>query len=143
MHPIHQGRCPMGIQQHSNQGGRRMESRLPDPRRTVRTDSNVLWTYELSRNVPNDDEHHIPHRSRSRMAVRIHGRYCNPHQTRKWRNRPTTPRTTPALYSSHASQTRTERFISETRKMRLQTKRNRLPRCHRREWSDTNGPKET
>src|SRR6266403_2409794 len=120
-----------------------MESRLPDPRRTIRTDSDVLWTYELSRNIPDDDEHHIPYRSRSRVVVRIHGRHCNPHETRKQRNRPTTPRTTPTLHSSHASQTRTERLVPKTQKMRLRTKRNRLPRRHRRERSDTNGPKET
>src|SRR6266436_4874098 len=120
-----------------------MESRLPDPRRTIRTNSNVLRTYELPRNIPNDDEHHIPHRSRPRMAVRIYGRHCHPHKTRKRRDGPTTPRTTPTLHSSHASQTRTKRPIPKTRKVRLRTKRNRLSRRHRREWSDTNGPKET
>src|SRR6266446_4443799 len=120
-----------------------MESRLPDPRRTVRTNSNVLRTHELPCNVSNDDEHHIPHRSRSRMAIRIYGRHCNPHKTRKQRNGPTTPRTTPALHSSYASQTRAKRSIPKTRKMRLRTKRNRLSRCHRRKRSNTNGPKET
>src|SRR6266403_3164326 len=133
----------MGIQQHPNQGRRRMESRLLDPRRAIRTNSNVLWTYELPRNLPDDDEHHIPHRSRSRMAIRIHGRHRDPHETRKQRNGPTTPRTTPTLHPSYASQTRTKRSVSKTRKMRLRTKRNRLPRCHRRKRSNTNGPKET
>src|SRR6266404_1596430 len=120
-----------------------MESRLPNPRRTVRTNSNVLWAHKLSHNLPNDDEHHIPHRSRSRMAIRIYGRHCNPHETRKRRNRPTTPRTTPTLHSPHAPQTRTKRPIPKTRKMRLRTKRNQLSRCHRRKRTDTNGPKET
>src|SRR6266478_5142986 len=120
-----------------------MESRLPNPRRTVRTNSNVLWAHEFPRNLPDDDEHHIPYRSRSRMAIRIYGRHRNPHKTRKQRNGPTTPRATPTLHSSYASQTRTKRSIPKTRKMRLRTKRNRLLRCHRRERSDTNGPKET
>src|SRR6266436_8052612 len=120
-----------------------MESRLLNPRRAVRTNSNVLWTHKLPRNLPNDDEHHIPHRGRPRMAIRIHGRHRHPHKTRKRRNGPTTPRTTPALHSSYASQTRTKRSVSKTRKMRLRTKGNRLPRCHRRKRSNTNGPKET
>src|SRR6266404_9723158 len=120
-----------------------MESHLPDPRRTVRTNSNVLRTHEFPRNISNDDEHHIPYRSRSRMAIRIHGRHRNPHKTRKRRNEPTTSRTTPTLHSPHASQTRTKRPIPKTRKMRLRTKRNRLSRRHRRKRTDTNGPKET
>src|SRR6266478_1519214 len=120
-----------------------MEGRLPNTRRFIRTNRNVLWTHEFTRHLSNDDEHHIPHRGRPRMAIRIHGRHRHPHETREQRNRPTTPRATPTLHSSHAPQTRTKRPISKTRKMRLRTKRNRLPRRHRRKRSNTNGPKET
>ena len=114
MHTVHQGGRQMGIQQHPNQGGRRMESCLPNPRRTIRTNGNVLWTYELARHLPNDDEHHLPHQSRSGMAIHIHGRHRNPYQTRKRRNGTTTLGTPSTLYPPYASQARTKRLIPQT-----------------------------
>src|SRR6266478_7168000 len=114
----------MGIQQHSNQGRRQMESHFPNTRRTIRANHNVLWTHKLPCNVPNDDEHHLSHRSHSRMAVSIYGRHRDPHKTGKQRNGATTSQTTPTLHPSYAPQTGTKRLVPEARKMRLRTKGN-------------------
>src|SRR6266403_1071045 len=54
-----------------------MESRLPHPRRTIQTNGHVLQTNELPRYFSNDDEHHLSHRSRTRLVICIHGRYCS------------------------------------------------------------------
>src|SRR6266436_8229051 len=104
-----------------------MESRVPDTRRTIRTNRNVLWAHKFAHHLPNDDEYHLPHRGCSRMALCIHGRYCNPHQTQGKRNRAATSRTPSTIHTSHAPQTRTKRSIPKTRKMRLREKGNRLP----------------
>ena len=45
MYTLHQIRYTLGIQQHSYQTGRRMESCIPDARRIIRTNRNVLWTH--------------------------------------------------------------------------------------------------
>src|SRR5271170_4100590 len=45
---LHETRRTMGIQQYSNQGRRRMESRLQDEPRPLRTNSRVLRTHQLT-----------------------------------------------------------------------------------------------
>src|SRR6266446_1555342 len=96
-----------------------MESRLLDTRGIVRANRDVLWTHKLTRHLPNDDEHYLPHRGRPRMVIRIHGRHRHPYQTRRKRNGTTTPRTSPTLHPPYASQIRTKRSLPKTRKMRL------------------------
>src|SRR5271154_4653362 len=61
---LHETRCTMGIQQYPNQGRRRMESRLQDKPRTLRTNSHVLWTHQLPRDVPEHDERFIQRTNR-------------------------------------------------------------------------------
>src|SRR6266478_8260258 len=117
-----------------------MESRLPNARRPIRTHRNVFRTHELARYLPNDDEHYLPYRGRPGMAIRIHGRHRHPHQTRRRRNRTTTSGTSPVIHPPYASQTRTKRLISKTRKMRLRAEGDRLPRCHSRQRPNTDGP---
>src|SRR6266478_5015605 len=99
-----------------------MESCIPDTRRTIRANRNVLWAHELARDLPNDDEYHLPYRGCPRMALCIHGQHCNPHQMRERRNRAATSRTPSAIYTPHAPQTGTKRPIPKTRKMRLREK---------------------
>src|SRR6266403_945353 len=53
---LHQIRYTMGIQQYQNQGRQRMESRLQNPDRTVRTTSHVLRADQLPRHLPTNDE---------------------------------------------------------------------------------------
>src|SRR6266478_9933724 len=120
-----------------------MEGRLPNTRRFIRTNRNVLRAHKLARHLSNDDEHYLSHRGRPRMAIRIHGRHRYPHQTRGKRNGTTTPGTSPTLHSPHAPQIRTKRPIPKTRKMRLRKEGNRLSWGHRWQWSNTNGPQET
>src|SRR6266403_6115499 len=120
-----------------------MESRFPNTRRTIRTNRNVLRTHKFTCHLSNDDEHHLPHRSRPRMAIHIHGQYRNSYEVRERQNGTTTFRTPPTLYPPHASQAGTKRSIPQTRKVRLREKGNRLPRGYRRQWSDTNGSEET
>src|SRR6266446_3775900 len=119
-----------------------MESRLSNAGRPVRTYRDVLRTHKLTCHLSNDDEYHLPNRSHSRVVIRIHGRYRYPHQTRRRGNRKTTPRASPTIHPSYAPQIRTKRLVPETRKMRLRTKRNRLPRRYSRQWSNTDGPQE-
>ncbi len=56
---LHQVRHTLGIQQHQNQGGRRMESRLQNPERAIRTTGHVLRTDQLPRNLPTNDEPNV------------------------------------------------------------------------------------
>src|SRR6266446_7580278 len=116
-----------------------MEGRLPNTRRSIRTNRDVLWTHEFTRYLSNDDEHHLSHRGCPRMAVRIHGRHRYPYQMRRKRNGTTTSGTSPTLHSPYAPQIRTKRSIPKTRKMRFREERNRLSRRHRGQWSNTNG----
>src|SRR6266550_6973089 len=48
--------CTMGIQQYQDKRRRRMESRLPNKSRPVRTPGYVLRINQLSGNIPNNDE---------------------------------------------------------------------------------------
>ena len=46
----------LGIQQRTNQRGRRMEGSFPDEQRTIRTPSDVLWIMQFTGNIPKNDE---------------------------------------------------------------------------------------
>src|SRR6266436_319123 len=119
-----------------------MESCLPHPRRTIQTNGHVLRSNKLPRHFSDDDEHHLPNQSCTRLVISIYGRHCCSHKTRRTGNGTTTYLPSPAIRSPHAEQTGTERPIPQTREMQLQTKRNRLPRYYRRKQQTTNGPKE-
>ena len=73
MHPVYKIRYQMGVQQHQNQGRRRMESRVSDAPRPLRTPCNVLWTHKLPGNVSSNDEQNLQNGSGPEMAVGIHG----------------------------------------------------------------------
>src|SRR5258705_449163 len=61
----------MGLQQRTNPRRRRMESRLRLQRRSLRTVGDVLWTHELTGNIPKHDERDFPSRNLTRMAQRL------------------------------------------------------------------------
>jgi hypothetical protein len=73
MHFVHQIRHTMGLQQHPHQRRGRMESRVLNKRRTIQTNCHVFWAYELTRNLPNYDEHDICGQSSGRMAYNLYG----------------------------------------------------------------------
>src|SRR5260221_9149457 len=85
----------MGVQQRPHKRGRRVESSLPYPRRTLRADGYVLWANQFPRYLPNDDEHDFPSGNRPRMAIRLHGRLGHTHETEAGRNGGTTSTETP------------------------------------------------
>src|SRR6266849_91527 len=108
-----------------------MESGLPYSRRAVRTNCYVLRPNQLSCYLSNDDEHDLSKRSNPRMALGVHGRYCNTHQTKQGRNRGTTRQKTSELHTPCPRSTGKKRPLSKTRKMRVRKTRNRIP------WSDS------
>ena len=59
MHSVHEVRHKMGIQQHQNQRGRQMESRVLNAPRPLQTPRNVLWTHKLPGNIPSNDERNL------------------------------------------------------------------------------------
>src|ERR1700678_1858126 len=120
-----------------------MEGGLPHQRRAVRADRHVFWPHELTGYLPDDDEYHLPKRGRTRMAIGLHGRYRHPHQTKERRNGAATPTKAHGLHALRSRQTRTERPIPKTRKMRLCKRRNRLLRRDRWKEQNTHGPRET
>ena len=73
-------RREMGLQQRSNQKGRRVESSIHHQPRPIRTKSHVLRTHKLASNLPNNDERNLSGRAPGRMGVNIHGRHPNPHR---------------------------------------------------------------
>src|SRR5258707_15851324 len=120
-----------------------MEGSLPHSRRALRTYSYVLRINQLSSHLPNDDEYELPPRNRSGVAVGIHGRPGHPYQTKAGRNRRTTSTETSKIcppYPRHVTETRP---LPQTREVRLQTRRDRLPRGHCRQRQTRNGPPET
>src|ERR1700678_4271851 len=120
-----------------------MEGGLPHQRRAVRANRHVFRPYELTGDLPDDDEHHLSKRSCTRMAVGLHGRHRHPYQTKERRNGAATPAKAHGLHTPRPRQTRTKRPIPKTRKMRLCKRRNRLPRRDRWEEQNTHGPHET
>src|SRR6266403_4939781 len=106
-----------------------MESHLPHSRRTVRTDSYVLRLNKLPGHLPDDDEHHLPNRSSTRLVIHLYGQYRRSYEKRRTRNGTTTCLSSPAICPSHVKQIGTKRPIPQTRKMQLRAKRDRLPRC--------------
>src|ERR1700678_1598779 len=120
-----------------------MEGGLPHKRRAVRDNRHFFRPYELTGDLPDDDEHHLPKRSCTRMAIGLHGRHRHPYQTKGRRNRAATPAKAHRLHAPRSRQTRTERPIPKTRKMRLCKGRNRLLRRDRWKEQNTHGPRET
>ena len=67
----------LGIQQRTNQRGRRMEGSFPDEQRTIRTPSDVLWIMQFTGNIPKNDEQHFPRTTSRRSVGQLHGRLCD------------------------------------------------------------------
>ena len=72
--------CTMGIQQHQDQRGRRMESGLPNKLRTVRTNSHVLQIDKLARNVPVNNGPHLLRPHQHRKGLSLHQQHHYPHK---------------------------------------------------------------
>ena len=138
--PIHQVWYLMGIQQHLYQTRRQMESSLPYLRRTLWTNSHVLWTDKLASHLSDDDEHHILMPSNAGIVFHLHGWWHYSHQTtiqRVWRiaYSPTLP-----LCPWDIQHSSRKWLICQTRKMCLQTRENWVPWCHYRKRAIMHGP---
>src|SRR5579863_5051426 len=129
----------MGLQQRTNQRWRSMEGSLPNKRRTIRTNGDVLWLNQLPSYLPNHDEHHIRPRNSRTMADGIHGRYGYTHQKTRRRDGTTTYRMTLHMCPMHSCKTSGTQPFSQTRKMYLRTTPNRVPRSNGRPRNSTNG----
>jgi hypothetical protein len=88
-----------------------MESSVPHTRRTVQTDSDVLWPYKFAHHLSNDDEHDIPERGIIRVALCIHGQHSNPHETKSGRNRKLKHGEAPKTHTLCTRQTRETQSI--------------------------------
>src|SRR6266446_117694 len=69
----------MGIQQHSNQGRRRVEGSLQNPKRTLRTTSHVLRTNQLPSHLPENHELHVQRNEDAlpHQTICLYGRHTN------------------------------------------------------------------
>ena len=132
---IHQVWHPLGIQQHSNQTGRRMEGGLPHAWRSIWTNSHVFRVNQLPGDIPNDDEHHFSKRSGPRMAIGIHGQHCHPYKAIQWRNGTTTQTTAQTTDPSSTWKIGNTRPIPQIREMQILEMRNWILGSHRWKWS--------
>jgi hypothetical protein len=73
MHAIHKIQHLMGLQQHMDQTRQQMEGHILNTRRTIQTNGHVFRAHQLTRNIPDDDEHHILKGSPRRVVFDIHG----------------------------------------------------------------------
>ena len=143
VHPVYQIWHLMGVQQHSDQTRGWVESCLPNTWRIIQTSCNVFWTYKLTCDLPNDDEHNLQMSSYAGMVFDIHGWWHNLHKTiTAWNPQATLPMT-PKIHSWNIWHSRRKRPIRQTQKMHLRTRRNWLFGCHSGQGTTTNGPKET
>src|SRR5579863_4869965 len=110
-----------------NQGWQPMESSIPNKQGTLRTDGNVLWPYQLSGHLPNDDEYHICPRNSGTVANGIYGRHGHTHSETRRRNNTTTRRTTPHVCQLRSSKTTRTQPLPQTRKVYIRIATNRIP----------------
>src|SRR5712671_1922226 len=124
----------MGIQHGPNNRRGSTQSGLRDEPRTLRTNSDVLWTYQLTSNVPDHDGHAVPRTDRTGNPHGVHGRHSHTYQKGRWRNRRPTPGKTLTTGPGNAHHTVKKQPIPKYRQMPVRKARSRLPRgLHRRE----------
>src|SRR5712691_10341936 len=75
MHPVYQIRRSMGVQQYSDQEGRRVEGRVPYPRRIIRTPRYVLRVDKFPLNLSNNDEYHLSPPCPTQEFLHLYGRW--------------------------------------------------------------------
>ena len=98
-----------------------MESRVQNPKGTVRTMSNVLRTNQLPCHLPTNHESHVQRNEDAlpNGTIRLHGQYPYRHEQRlntPPRNRPPSPR-----------QTRREILLPLTHQMQVRKRKGQLP----------------
>jgi len=120
-----------------------MESCVPHSQRTIRTNCHVLWPYQLSCHISNDDEYNILIRHSKRGYISLHGQYHNPYkemdQWNTWATFGTAPKTCPW----NIGQIRGQWPLSEAGEMCLQTRRNWVPWHNRWKRAAPYGSEET
>ena len=109
-----------------------MESGLHHQPRTIRTKSNVLWAHQLASNLSSNDKRHLQRWNKGRMGIHLHGQYPNPHW--QWHCKVS------KISLLNSSKIRRKWPVPQTGKIRLQTKKNQVPRCHLGRWNNPNGP---
>ncbi len=132
----------MGIQQYTHQARRWMESHLPYTRRTLQTNSYVLWTHELPSHFPNDDKHHILQTSGPRLAFSLYGWSRDPYKMTPQRNRRRTLAMSQGIHPYHPQRPRKEWSLPQTWEVHLWTGRNWLFRHYHRTRDIKNGSEE-
>jgi len=88
----HSGRHPLGVQHGADNRRRPTQGGLHNKSGTFRTNSNVLWTYQLPGNVPDYDGYLVPRTDCIRNPHGIHGRHSCTYQEGKQQNGSLTPR---------------------------------------------------
>jgi hypothetical protein len=136
---IHQVRHKVGIQQCPDQTRKQMESGISDKWRPVQTNGHVLWSYQLTGNIPNHDELDICTRNHRSMANDLHGQHGNPHiqmSRIKW---PTTHCAPPTIHQQSPRKTTRAQSILETGKMYIRTTYDQIFGSKTRTRHSTNG----
>src|SRR5271156_882238 len=118
---LHETRRTMGIQQYSNQGRRRMESRLQDELRPLRTNGHVLRTHQLTCDIPEHDERPIQRTDRQWISRNLPRRHT--YRSRLARRTTKGDRQGPR-------NTGKQRPLPQNREVRIRTRKNRIPRGH-------------
>ena len=124
----------MGVQQHPYQRRRPVESGLYHQQRVVRTQCHVLRTYQLTSNLPNDDERDLHRGVTRRMADGLYGRHANPYQR--------LPRNAPKSGPPSTGQTGKTRPLPQTGEMLVRTTTNGVPGRGTGERYNPNGSSE-
>jgi hypothetical protein len=94
-----------------------MEGHLPYTRGTIQTNSHVLWAYQLTVHLSNNNEYHIPKRSLTGMAFGLYERHRYPHKETTKQNRRTTPTKAPTAHPPSLGQIGRTQFVPQTREV--------------------------
>ncbi len=126
-----------------NQRWRPMESRIYNKRRTFQTNHHVLWTDQLSGNIPNDDEHHIPWPHSGWKHDCLYGRHGYSHSTPTRRNHGTIHRMTLEHCKSSTCKAWWSWPLPQPGKVQFQTTPHWLSRCTSHWRNSPNGTRES
>ncbi len=81
LHQVHRGRHQVGVQRGAHQTEGPVKGSLYHQRRALQANSHVLRSHQLTRHLPNHDEHDLLGPHRRRKCDYLHGQHSHPHRT--------------------------------------------------------------
>ena len=108
----------MGIQQHQNQRGRRMEISVPNKLRTVQANSHVLWIDKLTHDIPVDNGPHLLRPHQHQKGLHLHRRHRHSYEN---------TRQTLTHYKGGFRDPPNQQTLHQTGKVQDRKRKNRVP----------------